>query len=206
MAGQLNGTRSMVVVGSLETNMKKFTSLLLISLYFFLCSCQSLIGPPPLLERRPDTINQPTNTLIGKDTNVTVSKGTYLKTDPSTQTEVILDQDIAVEVKNTDPKSSSLGNQTRTLLPKGSKVILPENTYLVTADSTDMKIEAASEVILPVGTEITITRINWYAILFYTALALWCLWYYFYFKPDQEDSIQIKTEKEKSNSSSPPSA
>jgi len=204
MVGLLSGTRSMVVAGNLEVNMKKIGLLIIISLYFVLCSCQSIIGPPPLMERRPDTINQPTNTLIGKDTNVSVPKGTFLKTDPSVQTEVVLDQDIVVEVKDFDPKASTLENPVRAVLTKGSKVILPENTYLVTKDSTDMKMQAASEVILPVGTEITITRINWYAILFYTALALWCLWYYFYFKPDQEISTEIKKSNE-SNSSSPPS-
>ena len=120
------------------------------------------------------------------------------------QTEVVLDQDIVVEVKDFDPKASTLENPVRAVLTKGSKVILPENTYLVTKDSTDMKMQAASEVILPVGTEITITRINWYAILFYTALALWCLWYYIYFKPDLVISTEIKKSNE-SNSSSPPS-
>jgi prolipoprotein diacylglyceryltransferase len=55
-----------------------------------------------------------------------------------------------------------------------------------------MTLEATSEVILPVGTEITITKINWYAILFYCLLAFVSAWYYMYSKSAKEEEVEVK--------------
>ena len=88
------------------------------------------------------------------------------------------------------------------ILPKNTSVVLPENTYLHTSDHAKVIMEAQTEVTLPVGTEISITRINWYAILFYSLLLISLGYCYFQSKTEDRDGdgfIDIKQKKDKKN-------
>jgi len=180
----------MVVI--INITMKKIIFITAFSLLFFLASCATFTSPPPVMVKEPDVINQPTKTVVAKDTIADVNRGTFFKTPDDEKVEVIVEQDTLVEVKDFDPKALTLENPTKVVLPKNTKVILPESTYLTTTNQTKMTLEATSEVILPVGTEITITKINWYAILFYCLLAFVSAWYYMYSKSAKEEEVEVK--------------
>ena len=183
--------------------MKKTIYIIALSMMFFLASCCSLFGPGPVMERSPDVINQPTNTLITKDTHAEIPKGTYIKTDTDAKVEAILGEETLVTVKKEDPqdpKAVSLEKPMQVILAKNTKLILPENTYFQTTDSIKAKLEASTEVILPVGTEITTSKINWYAILFYSLLVFCSGWYYLQTKEEDNSSSQtLKPSEPKDN-------
>lgn len=160
--------------------MKTFLKIFAISILFFLASCRGFISTPPVLEKAPDTLNASTVTIVPKDTIADLPKGTWLRTDMDEKTEVVLEEDSIAFLKpvQLDPKAQTLEKPQEIVLPKNTHLILSENTYIQTSSPAKVKIEASSEVILPVGTEISITRINWYAILFYCLLSLLVGWYY----------------------------
>lgn len=183
--------------------MKSLVTTIAISCLFFLASCNSVFQTTPLVEKAPDTLSQPTVTIVPKDTRTEVPKGTWVKTDPSEKTPVVLEEDTVVTLKTNDPApTEGEGNPVKpqeVILPKNTEVILPENTYLKTSDSTAVFLEAGSEVTLPPGTEISITKINWYAILFYCLLVGLAAWYYLQGRcqPDDKDNDGFVDEKPK---------
>ena len=128
-----------------------------------MASCRSLISTPPLTERAPDTLNKPTETVLSKDTVADLPRGTLLTTKLEDRIEVVLKEETKVTVVG-----ESLPNEV--VVPKNTMVILPGNTTVQTTTTTKATIEKASEIVLPSGTEITITKINWYALLFYGLL------------------------------------
>ena len=156
----------------------------------FLISCKSLVSvSSPLTEKAPDILNKPTETVVAKDTVAEIAKGTWVKTDPDQKLEVTLEQDTVAFVKSDikPEESLPLEKPQEIILPKNTPVILPENTYLQTSDSAKVTIDAKTEVVLPQGTEITISRINWYAILFYMVVLLGLAWYYIQGKTEDKD-------------------
>ena len=86
------------------------------------------------------------------------------------------------------------------LLPKNTEVILAESTTLVTIDpSTNVTVLGQSKVTLPPGTEITVTKINYYAILFYIVLAIGTLWLYMKNKDEDRNNdglVDVKPSEE----------
>ena len=158
--------------------MKSFITLSVITLIFTLASCRSFLSTPPLLERSPDTINKPTETILAKDTSAELPRGTLVTTKPEDRLEVVLCVDTKVSVVGDVPQEM--------ILPKNTMVILPGNTSLQTTTITKATIEKASEVVLPSGTEITITKINWYALLFYGLLIFTLGWYYMRSREDKD--------------------
>lgn len=181
--------------------MKSLVTTIAISCLFFLASCNSVFQTPPLIEKAPDTLSQPTVTIVPKDTRTELPKGAWVKTDPSEKTTVTLEEDTVVTVKpvqETPSTPSSIPNVSEkaievqekpqeVVLPKNTEVILPENTYLKTSDSTVVFLEGGSEVTLPPGTEISITKVNWYAIMFYCLLVGFGAWYYLQGRCQPED-------------------
>lgn len=143
-------------------------------------SCNSILGPTPVMEKAPDTLIKQTTTIVPRDTIAELPKGTWIKTDPEEKTTVSLEEDTVAVVKDETPgpKQQPDTPPLSVVLPKNTEVILPENTYLQTSDSSKVKIEASSEVVLPVGTEISISKINWYAILFYGLAIFTVAWIY----------------------------
>ena len=208
--------------------MKKILIVIFLSCLFFLSGCRSLVSVPPITQKTPDVISKPTKTIISKETIGQLSKDTFIKTDSEDQVEVKLEKDTVAtlvvpssvnlpEITTTPqiesegfskkestlpPKVSALENHVQVILPKNTSVVLPENTYLQTSDHAKVIMEAQTEVTLPVGTEISITRINWYAILFYSLLLISLGYYYFQSKTDDRDGdgfIDIKQKKDKKN-------
>lgn len=152
----------------------KILNYFLISIVFFLASCSAIIETPVVGQKVQDTLNQPTATVLTKDTNAEVPKGTWLKTDQDKKIEVVIDEPTIVTVKS---ESNNTGI-TEVVLPKNTVVVLPENTYVQTSQPTKVKVEASSEVVLPSGTEVKISKINWYAFLFYAILIIAIISYY----------------------------
>jgi hypothetical protein len=175
--------------------MRNLLLLSLLSLFFCMMSCGSLISAPNLVQQTPDIINRPTTTVLPKQSNAELAKGTWLKTDSENTIEVNLEENTPVVVK--DPKDPSLESQY--VLPKNTKVTLPENTYIQTLNPSTVQIEASTEVVLPPGTEIKITRVNWYAILFYILLTGGVAWYYIQGRNEDKDQDGFVDEK-KTNS------
>jgi len=150
--------------------MKQILTFTAISLLFFLASCKTVLNPPNLTEKSPDTLNKPTETVLAKDTKTELPRGTWVKTDPDEKTSVVLEEDTVAQVKTqsvVDSIASAPQTPDQVVLPKNTEVILPPNTYLKTTDGALVKIEAGTHTTLPAGTEIAISKINWYAVLFY---------------------------------------
>ena len=155
--------------------MKTTIILLPLLVLFTLTSCRSIINTPSFTERAPDTLNKPTETVLAKDSAAELPRGTFVQTEPTKKTSVITAEPIEVNlVSYPDVKEP-----VTVLLPKNTEVILAESTTLVTIDpSTNVTVLGQSKVTLPPGTEITVTKINYYAILFYIVLAIGTLWLY----------------------------
>jgi len=169
-----------------------------------LTSCKTIVSTPPLTEQTPDVINKPTETVVAKETTVELPKNTWMKTDSESQTEVKLKEDTVATVKPTEEEI--IKEPVVVLLPKNTEVILPENTDIHTADVVKADIEAKSEVILPVGTEITITKVNWYAILFYAVAISGLVYLYLNNKNEDKNNDGFEdTEQETKKSDSAPS-
>ena len=168
--------------------MKKLFYIISISLFLFLASCKSVCSTS-VMEKTPDTLNKPTETVVAKDTVAEISKGTWVKTDPDQKLEVTLEEDTVAFIKSDTKPETTLPPEKpqEIILPKNTPIILPENTYLQTSDSAKVTIDAKTEVVLPQGTEITISRINWYAILFYMVIILGLAWYYIQGKTEDKD-------------------
>ena len=71
---------------------------LLILVLCVLASCKSVCKTNGM-ETIPDVLNKTTDTIIAKDTTADLSKGTHLKTDPDKKTEVTLEHDTVVIIK-----------------------------------------------------------------------------------------------------------
>lgn len=155
----------------------KYTKYFLISILFFLASCNSVFCDTGPIKQEPDIISKPTNTVVAKDTMAELPKGSWVKTDTEDKIQVTLEEDTLAFIKP-ETNSEDVQKPQEIILKKNTPIILPENTYLQTTDQTKVKIDASTEVVLPQGTEITITKINWYAILFYCLLIGGAAWYY----------------------------
>lgn len=162
--------------------MKNFiitTSLLLL---FFLASCRGILSTPKLVEKVPDTLSKSTQTILTENTVADLPRGTFVVTEPTKKTNVTLvnatDTTVVIIPPNEEPKT--------VILPKNTEILLPESTTLVTTEPfTSVTIQGNSKVTLPPGTEISITKINWYAILFYSFAVIWVGW--LFFKKTDED-------------------
>jgi len=204
--------------------MKKNLLAIFLSLMFLLSGCRPTLSVnSPMMEKAPDVIIKPTKTIISKETVGELPKNTWIKTDPQEKVEVKLEEDTVVtliqpiitpipeiistpkiedeSIKNEStlnpPKVSTLEKPVQIILPKNTPVILPENTYLQTSDQAKVIMEAQTEVTLPIGTEISITKVNWYAILFYLVVVLGLAYYYLQGKTEDKDGDGFIDESDK---------
>lgn len=164
--------------------MKKLFYIISISLLLFLASCKSVCKTEGI-ETTPDILNKTTETVVVKDTIAEIEKGTWLKTDPDLKLEVTLQEDTVAFMKPESTTEAAIPQEV--VIPKNTPIIIPENTYLQTSDSAKITIDAKTEVVLPQGTEIKISRINWYAILFYMTIIIGLAWYYIQGKTEDKD-------------------
>lgn len=179
--------------------MKNILYTICISLILFLASCKSVCKTEGM-KITPDVLNKTTETVVAKDTVAEITKGTWIKTDPEQTTQVSLEEDTVVVVKPTiEDNDATVKEKQEIVLPKNSQVILPPNTYLQTSDVAKVTIDARTEVLLPQGTEITISRINWYAILFYGLLIFGTAWYYLQGKNEDKDGDGFVDDKNINN-------
>lgn len=184
--------------------MKNILYTICISLPLFLASCKSVCKTEGI-KISPDVLNKPTETVVAKDTVAEIAKGTWVKTDPEQTTQVSLEEDTVVYVKPEIKETKSteevvlVEKPQEIILPKNSQVILPPNTYLQTSDPAKVIIDAKTEVLLPQGTEITISRVNWYAILFYGLLIFGLAWYYLQGKNEDKDGDGFVDDKKENN-------
>lgn len=156
-----------------------------------LMSCRATFQSPPLIDKKPDTINSPTKTVVTKETFTEAPKGTDILTSETGKTDAVLIKDTPVTTKTRDTTGLIPVEKTeKTVLPKGTTVVLPERTELRFVNPTPVAIGAGSEVTLPSGTQISISKVNWYAVLFYCVIAFGAIWYYVQLRKLPEDQDQ----------------
>lgn len=139
--------------------MKKLLYIILISTVFFMASCKCKVTTPALPQRSPDVIAKPTETLVKNETIVELPRETEVKTEQPI---------VATLVKETQVTTSI--DPVPLILPANTEINLPKDVYLHTLVPAQVKLDPLTDVILPQGTEISISKVNWYAILFYCLL------------------------------------
>ncbi len=148
-----------------------------LGLVFGLYGCAPVIKMPEFTKNSPDILSKDTDVVLNETSSVVLGRGTVVQTSES-HTEVILGEDIKLQ---TDSKWVEI--------LKNTKIIMPPNTILTLPEPVSVKLESGSEISLKSGTEITVTRFNWYALLFYLlAIGLGVWW----FIKDRRDSKQSK--------------
>lgn len=156
-----------------------------------LMSCRATFQSPPLVDKKPDTISSPTKTVVSKETQTEAPKGTEVVTGDAVKTDAVLQKDTTVVLKTQDSTGIiPLEKSQKAVLPKGTPVVLPESTELRFANPTPVILGPGSEVTLPTGTQIAISKVNWYGVLFYCLLALGAIWYYIQIRKLPEDQDQ----------------
>ena len=147
--------------------MKKIFYTSLFFVLFVLASCKCTVTAPPLTSRTPDILNKPSHTVVAHETIVELPRESEVKTEESV--EAILTKDTEVKYKLED---GLMIEPTSVILPEKTEVLIPKDVYLQVTKAAEIKLEPLTDVILPQGTEITISKVNWYAILFYFLLFL----------------------------------
>ena len=168
--------------------MKNIIIIISLLVVFTLASCRSVIITPNFTERAPDTLNKATDTLLAKDSVAELPRGTFVQTEPTKKTTVATTHLMEVAVVAHPDVSEPI---IIVLLPN-TEIILPESTTLVTTDqSTPVTVLGQSKVTLPPGTEITVTKINYYAILFYALLICGSAWAYLRVKSNDAATVTV---------------
>lgn len=131
------------------------------------CGCSPTVKMPEFSKRTPDILMKDTDVVLNDNTPVLLNRGTDVQT-PETPIEAILGETVNIEL---DSKLFEL--------QKNTKLTIPPNTRLVLSEPTNVKLESGSGISLKGGTEVTITKFNWYALLFYLVLIGLAAWWYF---------------------------
>lgn len=146
---------------------------------FIIMGCASVrsIEHPATYRPEPNSLNKDTKVTIPGETKVSLPKGSSIKTDEITGVSVTLEEplELSIPVQDSEGSSSSIAVVS---LPKNTAINLPAGTAVKTAELITVKVESESEAILPKGTEVVISKINWYAILFYATIIVGLLLYY----------------------------
>jgi len=170
--------------------MKKLLTICFIFLICVMSSCMTIKPDANFVKQTQDTIKNPTTTLLSKDVIAELPKSTSVKTDQNLT--VVLTEDTKVNTTTEE-----------LLIPKHTQLILPPNTNLQTTNSSKISLDSQTEVILPVGTEISISKINWYAILFYLTIIVVAAWYYIRgTNEDKNNDGYVDTPKQKKKTKS----
>lgn len=148
-------------------------------------SCVTIpINPPPFKsQENSNVLSKDTKIRIDTETQVTMPKGSYVKTDEDLVVDVVLQDDTKVDSVVMFDGVASKGT---IVLPKNTKISLPPNTNLKVPDNTTVRIERETLAVLPRGTEVIISKINWYAIAFYGILIAAAAWWYMSGRVDED--------------------
>lgn len=159
--------------------MKALLTSFCITLLFVLCSCRTSVSVSAPTERKPDTLKTPTESVVSKDVQAELPKGSVVKPEPDVPIEVKTSEPAVVEVlPQKDPPEF-------VILPKGTDVVLPQNTPLETEQDSKVLVPQGTQIKLPQGTEVELNRVNWYAILFFMLLA--CVVVYWWIRTNSPD-------------------
>lgn len=148
-------------------------------------SCVTIpIAPPPFKSQETSNVlSKDTKIRIDTETQVTMPRGSYVKTDEDLGVDAVLQEDTKAEVAST---SNSGDLKSTIILPKNTKISLPPNTNLKVPENTTVRVERETLAVLPKGTEVIISKINWYAIAFYGILIAAAAWWYMSGRVDED--------------------
>lgn len=150
-----------------------------------MASCITIpVTPPPFgSQEKSNILGKDTKIRIETETQVTMPRGSYVKTDEDLGVDVMLQEETKAEVLVDAEKNTS---KTTLILPKNTKLSLPPNTSLKMPENTTVRVERETLAVLPKGTEVIVSKINWYAIAFYGVLIAAAAWWYMSGRVDQD--------------------
>lgn len=156
----------------------------------FLVGCSTSVQMPGLTKQVPDTLTNDTKVVISAGTAGTLDRGTAVQTEPDNKplVEATLQNDTKINYDNKEIE-----------LPKNTKVILPPNTFLIIKEATNVRLSESTDVILNKGTIINISKINWYAVLFYIILIAGAVAYWIHTRNKDKDNDGYVDEKNSKN-------
>lgn len=131
-----------------------------------LCGCSPVVKMPEFTKKTPDVLTKDTDVVLNESSTVILPRGTSVQTTTSS-VEATLGETVKFE---TDSKVFEF--------PKNTQIIIPVNTSLNLKEPVPVKLDSGLEISLKSGTEITVTRFNWYGLLFYLLLlGVSTIWY-----------------------------
>lgn len=184
-------------------NMLKTLLVLLTTASMASCVTIPLTPPPFKSQETSNVLSKDTKIRIDTETQVTMPRGSYVKTDEDLGVDVILQEDTKVDSVVMSDGVTSKGT---IVLPKNTKISLPPNTNLKVPDNTTVRIERETLAVLPKGTEVIISKINWYAIAFYGILIAAAAWWYMSGRVDEDkdgDGFEDKGESSENQNGKP---
>jgi len=159
-------------IGKRTMNLKTMLKIIAISTLFVLASCRATITAPEPTYKAPDVLSKATKTALVQETQAEIPCDVIIQTPETTVTHVTLARETVASVKISDEVFEER------ILPKNTEIVLPEKTPIQTVTSIPVNMSPQTEIILPNGTEITIRKVNWYALLFYCSIIFGAAWWY----------------------------
>jgi len=147
-----------------------------IMLTLLVVGCSPSIQMPGFTKQVPDVLAHDTNVIVSSGIQGIINKGTVLQISEQDKVEATLKENTVAKL---DGKIVDL--------PKNTKVFIDPGSLLVVNQSTNIKLTEGGEVVLQKGTTITISKINWYAILFYAVIAVGLFCYFIKLRRKNED-------------------
>ena len=136
--------------------------------------CSPSIQMPGFTKQAPDVLTNDTNVVVNSGVVGTLNRGAVVQTEP--ENKPLVEATLAQSIKTVDGE-----------IPKNTKITLPPNTVLMIKDPITVKLDEATDITLRKGTVVTISKINWYAILFYILLAGGAIAYWIYSRNKDTD-------------------
>ena len=136
--------------------------------------CSPSIQMPGFTKQAPDVLTNDTNVVVNSGVVGTLSRGAVVQTEP--ENKPLVEATLAQSIKTVDGE-----------IPKNTKITLPPNTVLMIKDPITVKLDEATDITLRKGTVVTISKINWYAILFYLLLSGGVATYWIYNRTKDKD-------------------
>ena len=155
---------------------------LIIPLFAMLCvGCSPSISMPSLTNQTPNVLTHDTEVAVSSGVSGTLERGSHVQTEA---------EDKSLVEATLSQSTTTTVNGKEVQLPKNTKVVLPPNTFLVIKDPVTVRLEESADITLKKGTVVTMSKINWYAILFYMMLVGLVAFYFFYIKNQERDDNQ----------------
>jgi len=147
-----------------------------IMLASLLVGCSPQFQMSGFTKQVPDVLTNDTKVVVSSELHGVINKGTVLQISEQDKVEVTLKENTTAKLEGKVVD-----------LPKNTKVFVDPGSLLVVNQSTNIQLTEGAEVILQKGTTITISKINWYAILFYAVIAVGAFWYFVKLRRKNED-------------------